>query len=134
MTETRIYDLCALVRETSLSAHRFLRHGHSEKIYENALLHRLRKRGIDVKPQQPLPVFDEDGAELGLLFADLVVEEALIVEVKAVRQLVDEHTAQVLGYLRASRLEHGLLINFGAPVIQFKKFIVNEGWRQSVDA
>jgi len=63
---------------------------------------------------------------LGDFFADLLVENELVVELKAVRQLVDEHTAQVLGYLRASRLEHAMLVNFGAPVIQFKKFIFNE--------
>jgi GxxExxY protein len=128
MNETQIRRLCATVRETSLAAHRFLRHGHSEKIYENSLANRLRKLGLDVRPQHPLPVYDEDGTLLGDFFADLLVEKELIVELKAVRQLVDEHTAQVLGYLRASRLEHGMLINFGSPVIQFKKFIYNDDY------
>lgn len=58
--------------------------------------------------------------------ADLFVDERLIVEVKACKALADEHTAQVLGYLRASRIEHGLLINFGAPRYQIRKFILSE--------
>jgi GxxExxY protein len=123
MNEKQILQLCASVRETSLAAHRFLRHGHAEKIYENSLANRLRKARFEVRQQHPLSVFDEDGTLLGEFFADLLVEYELILELKAVRSLVDEHTAQVLGYLRASRREHGMLINFGAPVIQFKKFI-----------
>lgn len=126
MNQSQIFQLCATIRETSLAAHRFLRHGHAEKIYENSLANRLRKAGLNVRPQHPLAVYDEDGSLLGDFFADLLVENELIVELKAVRQLVDEHTAQVLGYLRASRLEHAMLINFGSPVIQFKKFIFNE--------
>jgi GxxExxY protein len=128
MNENQILDLCALVRETSLAAHRFLRHGHNEKIYENSLANRLRKRGMNVRQQHPISVYDEDGTLLGDFFADLLVENELVIELKAVKQLADEHTAQVLGYLRASRLEHAMLVNFGAPVIQFKKFIFTEGF------
>ena len=128
MNESEIQDLCAIVREASLAAHRFLRHGHAEKIYENSLANRLRKRGLDVRQQHPLPVYDEDGTLLGDFYSDLLVENELILELKAVRQLIDEHTAQILGYLRASRLEHGMLINFGSPVIQFKKFILSDGF------
>jgi GxxExxY protein len=62
----------------------------------------------------PITVFDEDGTMIGEYFADLIVEEILIVELKACRALVDEHTAQILGYLRSSQKEHGLLINFGS--------------------
>jgi GxxExxY protein len=126
MNENLILDLCAIIRETSLAANRFLRHGHTEKIYENSLANRLRNRGMHVRQQHPVSVYNEDGTLLGDFFADLLVENELILELKAVKQLVDEHTAQVLGYLRASRLEHAMLINFGAPVIQFKKFIFNE--------
>ena len=129
MNQQQIFDLCAVIRETSLAAHRFLRHGHLEKIYENSLAHRLRKRGLVVLQQAPVPVLDEDGTLLGDFFADLLVENELIIELKACRALADEHTAQVLGYLRASRREHAMLINFGAPVIQFKKYILNEAFR-----
>lgn len=125
MNEKQIQYLCALIREHALAAHRFLRHGHAEKIYEDSLANRLRRAGFNVMQQYPLSVFDEDGALLGEFFADLLVEDELILKLKAVRTLSDEHTAQVLGYLRASRREHAMLINFGTPVIQFKKLIFN---------
>jgi GxxExxY protein len=120
-----IKKLCDTIRETSFAIHKFHRHGHVEKIYENALVNRLKKLGLDVKQQHSLPVFDEDGTLLGDLHADLFVENELIVELKACKTLVDEHVAQLLGYLRASRKEHGLLINFGSPKIQIQKYILD---------
>ncbi|HWX43120.1 MAG TPA: GxxExxY protein [Blastocatellia bacterium] len=119
-----IFKLCDIVRETSFSIHSYLRNGHLEKVYENALGHRLRKLGLSAIQQYPLSVMDEDSTVLGDFAADLFVENVLIVEVKAAKALVDEHTAQLLGYLRASRMEHGLLINFGAPRLQVKKYIL----------
>lgn len=117
-----IFALCDLIRETSFALHRHLRHGHLEKVYENGLAHRLRKQGVQVNQQHPLSVFDEDGTVLGEFYADLIADGRLIVELKACRSLVDEHVAQLLGYLRAVRMEHGLLINFGAPKLQIRKY------------
>ena len=122
--EIDVFALCDVIRETSFDIHHFLRHGHREQIYENALAHRLRKKGIKVQQQQAVKVFDEDGTLLGYLKTDLLIECCLICEIKSARTLVDEHTAQLLGYLRASRIEHGLLINFGAPRLQIKKFVL----------
>jgi len=119
-----IFTLCNVIRQTSFDVHHFLRSGHREHIYENALVHRLAKKGIKVEQQPRIPVFDEDGTLLGRLKADLFVERRLICEIKSVRTLVDEHTAQLLGYLRASRVEHGLLINFGAARLEIKKYIL----------
>jgi len=121
-----IMQLCDVVRETGFAIHCYHRNGHLEKIYENALSHRLRKQGLEVRQQHPLKVLDEDGTLLGDFYADLFVESHLIVEVKAVRAVVEEHVAQLLGYLRASRIEHGLLVNFGAPKFQIKKYILND--------
>lgn len=121
-----IMKLCDIIRETGYAAHRYLRNGHVEKVYENSLTNRLRKQGIQVVQQHPLNVFDEDGTLLGEFKADLFVDGRLIVELKAVRHVADEHVAQLLGYLRASRIEHGLLINFGAPRFQIKKYIIND--------
>jgi GxxExxY protein len=121
-----IMKLCDIVRETGYAAHRFLRNGHVEKVYENSLANRLRKQGLKVVQQHPLSVFDEDGTLLGDFKADLFIEDHLIIELKAVRYASDEHVAQLLGYLRASRIEHGLLINFGAPRFQIKKYIMND--------
>jgi GxxExxY protein len=125
MKQTEINRLCDVVRETSFAIHRYHRHGHVEKIYENALAHRLRKQGIQVEQQHPLKVFDEDGTVLGDFYADLLVEGRLVVELKAVRAVLDEHVAQILGYLHSSRIETGLLINFGAPVMSVKKYLMS---------
>ena len=119
-----IFTLCNVIRQTSFDIHRYLRNGHREQIYENALAHRLRKQGINVEQQQELRVFDEDGTLLGYLKADLLIDGRLICEIKGVRALIDEHIAQLLGYLRASRIEHGLLINFGAPRLEIKKYVL----------
>lgn len=120
-----ILALCDVIRETSYAIYAYLRSGHREQIYENALAHRLSKMGIIVEQQRELRVYDEDGTLLGHLRADLLIEDRLICEIKGVRGLVDEHVAQLLGYLRASRIEHGLLINFGGPRLEIRKFIVN---------
>ncbi len=119
-----INALCDLVRETSFAIHCYHRHGHLEKIYENALAHRLRQRGIQVEQQRRLTVYDEDGTPLGDFLADLVVDGRLVVELKAVRVVADEHVAQLLGYLRSSRIETGLLLNFGAPRLHVKKYLM----------
>lgn len=121
-----IFQLSDQIRETSFALHRHLRHGHVEKVYQNGLLHRLRKQGLAVEKEKQLLVFDEDGTELGEFFADLLVSNQLLVELKAVRAINDEHIAQLLGYLRAARMEHGLLINFGAAKLQIRKLALSD--------
>ena len=118
-----IFTLCDVIRETSFEIHNYLRSGFNEKIYENTLANRLRKKGITVEQQQRMRVFDEDGTLLGLLTADLFVDKRIICEIKGCTALVDAHTAQLLGYLRAARIEHGLLINFGAQRLEIRKYI-----------
>lgn len=121
-----INQLCDVVRETAFAIHRYHRHGHNEKVYENALAHRLRKAGIRVEQQYPLAVYDEDGTALGEYYTDLLIEGMLVVELKAVKAIVDEHVAQILGYLHSARIETGLLINFGSPVMSVKKYLMTE--------
>jgi GxxExxY protein len=124
MKWANVNELCDVVRETSFAIHKYHRNGHLEKIYENALVHRLRKAGLKVEQQFPLTVYDEDGTVLGEYFADLFVENRLMVELKATKALVDEHVAQLLGYLTSSRIETGLLINFGASKLYVKKYLM----------
>ncbi len=119
-----INELCDLVRQTAFAIHVYHGHGHLEKIYENALAHRLGQAGLKVVAQAPLQVFDEDGTLLGDYFADLLIEDMLLVELKACRALADEHVAQLLGYLKSSRKAHGLLINFGSYKFEIKKYIL----------
>jgi GxxExxY protein len=120
-----INQLCDMVRECSFGLHKHLRHGHLEKIYENGLTHRLRKLDVAVQQQAPVPVYDEDGTILGDLKADLLVADELIVELKAVRAVHDDHVAQLLGYLRGSGKRYGLLINFGSPEISIKRYVLD---------
>ena len=82
-TWNNVFELCDIVRETGYAIHTFLRNGHLEKVYENALVHRLRKQGLLVFQQHPLAVWDEDRTVLGEFFADLFIENILIVELKA---------------------------------------------------
>jgi len=123
--EKAVFALCDTIRETSYALHAYLRHGHMEKVYENGLANRLRRQGLAVEQQHPLKVHDEDGTVLGDYLADLFVASAVIVELKAVRALAPEHTAQLLGYLRACRIEHGLLVNFGAPRLEIRKYALS---------
>jgi GxxExxY protein len=116
-----INELCDIVRETAYAIHQYHGHGHMEKVYENALVHRLRKSGLCVQQQHPIQVCDEDGTIIGDYIADLLVDERLIIELKAAKSLADEHAAQLLGYLKSGRIEHGLLVNFGSYRFQIKK-------------
>jgi GxxExxY protein len=124
-----IKTLCDQIRQTAYDIHVYHAHGHLEKVYENTLVHRLRKRGLDVKQQWPIQVLDEDGTLVGDYLADLLVENCVVVELKTARALASEHEAQVLGYLKSSRLEHGLLINFGSYKFEIRKFARSESPR-----
>lgn len=118
--------LCDQIRQTAYDIHLYHGHGHLEKVYENALSHRLHKIGLNVKQQYPLKVLDEDGTLLGDYIADLLVDDSIVIEIKTARALAVEHEAQILGYLKSARLEHGLLINFGSPKFEIRKFIWSE--------
>jgi GxxExxY protein len=122
-----IKQLCDFVRETGFAIHQYHAHGHLENVYENALGHRLRKAGHSAIQQHPLKVYDEDGTLVGEYKADLLVDDILIVELKVAKALTSEHEAQILGYLKSARLEHGLLINFGSYKFEIRKFI----WREN---
>ncbi len=120
-----IKTLCDQVREISYAIHVYHGHGHLEKVYENALAHRLRKAGLSAKQQHPIQVFDEDGTLIGDYFADLLVEDRLIIELKTAKTLGPDHEAQIMGYLKSSRIEHGLLINFGSFKFEIRKFALS---------
>jgi GxxExxY protein len=122
-----INDLCDIVRQTAYDIHVYHGNGHLEKVYENALAHRLRKAGFDVKQQHLMAVHDEDGTIIGDYFGDLLVDNRLILELKAAKSIADEHIAQMLGYLKAARIEHGLLINFGSYRFQVRKYAFSQG-------
>jgi GxxExxY protein len=126
-----IKALCDQVRQTAYDIHVYHGHGHLEKVYENALANRLRKAGLKVKQQHPINVYDEDGTLIGEYLADLLVEDILIVELKTAKTLAAEHVAQIIGYLKSARLEHGLLINFGSYKFEIRKFAWSEQLQKS---
>ena len=125
MKKKQMDEFCDRVRTCSYALHRYLRHGHLEKVYENGLRNRLIKQGVRVGQQVSIPVHDEDGTLLGDMKADLLVENELIVELKAAEGVTDAHIAQLLGYLRASGKRYGLLINFGGPKLYIKRFVLD---------
>lgn len=104
--------------------------GFVEKVYENALTHIIRKSNLKVIQQHPIKV-NFDGVVVGEFVADLLVEDRVLVELKAVSILRDEHTAQALNYLRATGLEICLLINFGTTKVEVKRLRPSTNWKTS---
>jgi GxxExxY protein len=94
--------------------------GFSEKVYENALAHEMRKRGLLVVQQRGIVVRYDD-AVVGEYIADLVVDDRIIVELKVVKALSEQHVAQCVNYLRATGLDRCLLMNFGRSRIEFRR-------------
>jgi GxxExxY protein len=92
-----------------------------EKVYENALAYELRKQGLGVEQQFPVPVF-YDGVLVGDFVADLLVEGRVIVELKAVQEHHDIFAAQCLNYLKGTGLPVCLLLNFGKPLLDIKRY------------
>jgi GxxExxY protein len=114
--------LCDRVRQTAYDIRAYHGPGYIEKVYTNALIHRLRKSGIEVSRHPLIEVFDEDGTLIGDFEADLLVDQKVLLELKAVKALAPEHEAQILGYLKGSRIKDGLLINFGAYKFEIRKY------------
>ena len=98
--------------------------GFLEKVYERALNHELQKVGLDVACQYPIKVF-YDGIDIGDYFADLVVGNEIIVELKTVKNIEGIHLAQCLNYLKATNMKLALLINFGNESVQIKRIVNN---------
>lgn len=103
--------------------------GFLEKVYENALAHELRKAGLAVRTQVPIPVF-YDGILVGDYVADIVVGECVILEMKAISAFDKIHIAQCINYLKATSKEVALLLNFGKARLEFKRIIL-DGQTQS---
>lgn len=120
-----IDKLVESVRQIAYDVHVYLSNGYLEKVYENCLRHRLEKAGYEVESQRNLKVFDEDGYEIGDYFADLIVDKALIVELKAVKMLTGEHYAQTLNYLKITGYQRALLINFGSYRFETRTIVPN---------
>jgi GxxExxY protein len=107
----------------AFEVHNTLGCGLLEKVYENALAHELSLRNHTVTPQKEFRVSYKD-KEVGTYYADMVVDDSVVVEVKSVSSLEDVHRAQTLNYLRISGIRVGLLLNFARPKLKFERLVV----------
>ena len=116
-----IDELTEKVIGCAYRVHKELGGGFLEKVYENALRIELTEAGITAKQQFPIPVHYH-GQVVGDFYVDLMVEDRLIIELKAVRNLAKEHEVQLVNYLTATGINDGLLLNFGSSVEIKRKF------------
>lgn len=99
-----------------------LGYGFLEKVYENALIFELERRGVHVQQQVPINV-QYEGQTVGEYFADILVEGKVIIELKAAERISEAHNAQLINYLKATGIEVGLILNFGPkPTFERKVF------------
>ena len=126
-----INDITYTIRGAVFEVNRVLGSGFLEKVYENALILELRDRGLKVEGQVPLKVCYK-GDVVGDYFVDILVEDRVIVELKAIERLDKIHEAQLLNYLRATGIRVGLLVNMKYPKAEIKRIVLNlpEGQRE----
>jgi GxxExxY protein len=121
MDEAALNDLTEKIIGAAFQVSNTLGCGYLEKVYENALAHELRKRGMQVQQQLPIPVY-YDSVLVGDFYADLLVNEAVLIELKAVREFDRVFEAQCLNYLKGTDKRICLLMNFGKPRLEVKRY------------
>ena len=117
----RHYSLTGTIIGCAFQVSNELGAGFLESVYEKAMLVALRDEGIAAVSQKPMEVTFR-GQTVGTFFADLLVEDKVIVELKAAKAIASEHQAQIINYLNATGIEVGLLVNFGNPKLEYKRF------------
>lgn len=125
MSSGKYADLTKKIIGAFYQVYNALGYGFSEKVYQNALVSELIKLGFQIEQQKQILVY-YGGQAVGEYFADIVVNNVVIIELKAVRNLLDEHEAQLLNYLKATTIEVGLLFNFGPKAEIKRKVYDNE--------
>ncbi len=118
-------ELSGLILESFYKVYNTLGFGFLEKVYENALMIELTKRGIECRQQQRIEVFYEE-ERVGDYYADIIVENKIILEIKAAKSIAEEHEFQLLNYLKATETEIGLLLNFGKKPEFKRKIFTND--------
>jgi len=113
-------EITGKILECSFEVSNELGAGFLESVYENALLIALLQKGVEAKSQVRLEVTFR-GLNVGNFIADLIVENLVLVELKALNRILPEHKAQVINYLRATGLKTALLINFGTPKVDYHR-------------
>ncbi len=120
-------DITKKILAASFDVHSFLGNGFQEVIYQRALSHEFQKAGLSFQREIEQQIYYKDLPKpIGTRRADFVVENKVLVEIKAVIELEDVHIAQALNYLKAYKLEVGLLINFGSKSMTFKRLVLSQ--------
>lgn len=134
MEELKYRDITEKIIGASFEVHKFLGNGFQEVIYQRALAHELNQVRLNFVREIEQSIFYKELKEpIGTRRADFVVEGKVLVELKAVIKLEDVHMAQALNYLKAYKLEIGLLINFGSKSLEFKRLILSQKPAQSLN-
>lgn len=121
-------DKTQLIIKIFLRVYNTLGHGFLEKVYENAMIHELRNNGFICENQRQISVF-YDGIEVGVYYPDIIVDETIILELKASEYQMEENELQLINYLKTTEIEIGLLLNFGKkPEIKRKIFTNDRKW------
>jgi GxxExxY protein len=120
VSDSKKYDLCGQVIGAAMRVHSGLGPGFLESVYQNALIWESQKLGLKVDAQRSITV-RYDGQVVGLFTADLLVNDSLIVELKANQLLAKAHEVQLVNYLVATGIDEGLLLDFGAERLEYKK-------------
>jgi GxxExxY protein len=119
---TNLNDITGQIIGSAFTVANAMKCGFSEKVYENSLVHELTKHGLAVQQQFGITVY-YDGVVVGTYTADLLVDDVVLVELKAVKALAPTHIGQCLNYLAATRLPLCLLLNFGRPRLEIKRLV-----------
>lgn len=126
-TDLKYQDITKKIIGASFEVHGFLGNGFQEVIYQRALVHEFERVELNFQREIEQNIFYKDFEyPIGTRRADFVVEQKVLVEIKAVAQLEDVHLAQALNYLKAYKLEVGLLINFGSKSLTFKRLVLTQ--------
>ena len=120
----KLNDITYRVNGAIFEVNRILGPGFLEKVYENALAKELRDQGLKVETQAPIKVYYKNDC-VGEYFADILVEDQVIVELKTVEKFEKIHEAQLLNYLKATGVRVGLLVNFKAPKAEIRRLVLN---------
>ena len=120
VADSKQYDLCGQVIGAAMKVHSALGPGFLESVYQNALIWELQKSGLKVDAQRPITVH-YDGQVVGLFTADVLVNDSLIVGLKPNQLLAKAHEVQLVNYLMATAIDEGLLLNFGAERLEYKR-------------
>ena len=123
MNEEEVLRLCDIIRQIGYNAHAYLKSGYLKHIYVASMYNRLRKAGLMVEPKAAIRVFDEDDTLLGDYVVDLLVAKEILVQIICKEHILDKDKAIMLGYIKAAKMRHGLVINFGAPRYEISKLV-----------